>query len=621
MNRIFTLILLGFFAISSQAQSIVFSETFSNGWPTGFIRVNNDGRPASVQLLNTFNSDAWISRVIGPNDTVAASTSWINPTGTADRWMITPPISITNANHVLRWRARSMDPNNLDGYQVFVRTVTSTNDTNIAGFTNPMLTVSAENQNWTNRIVNLSSFSGQTVRIAFRNNSFDKFILHLDDILVFNLPQVGSKMLTSTMSNFVDLANPGAQVKGVIQNLGIQVLTSIKLNYSINNGAPVSQTFTTNFGPFATYTYNFTSLWTPASLGIYSIKVWASELNGQAYQGDTLERPLSVVNVTSLPERLVLFEHFTQASCGPCASQNPAFTTLLNGNRTSTTSVKYHTSWPGVDPMNAHNPTDVASRVAYYGVSGVPNVILGTSNLGSPTAVSQTTINNEKAKKALFNISMSASMDPGTRLLTISGSAEPAVAFAPTNGNRLQVMLVEDPIIYNTPPGSNGETVFPSTFRKAFPNAEGTIINTVNIPGNTHFFNFNTFTVPSFYVDSNLYVIVFVQNHATKEIHQAAKLKVSNFFTNVRETNASLFKLYPNPASDWVRIETQLAQSGQIEFSIYNMLGQQAGTTLRLDAAAGDFQHSLPIASLKPGIYTLRVSVGNRIESIRFQKF
>ncbi|HAG05757.1 MAG TPA: hypothetical protein DCG68_02730, partial [Cryomorphaceae bacterium] len=57
--------------------------------------------------------------------------------------------------------------------------------------------------------------------------------------------------------------------------------------------------------------------------------------------------------------RLVLFEEFTQASCSPCASQNPAFNTLLSGNTTKAISIKYQTSWPGVDPMNAANPTDV----------------------------------------------------------------------------------------------------------------------------------------------------------------------------------------------------------------------------------------------------------------------
>src|SRR5258706_16343823 len=55
-------------------------------------------------------------------------------------------------------------------------------------------------------------------------------------------------------------------------------------------------------------------------------------------------------------QRLVLCEEFTQASCPPCAAQNPAYNTLLNANPTKVVAIKHQTSWPGVDPMNAQNP-------------------------------------------------------------------------------------------------------------------------------------------------------------------------------------------------------------------------------------------------------------------------
>jgi hypothetical protein len=75
-------------------------------------------------------------------------------------------------------------------------------------------------------------------------------------------------------------------------------------------------------------------------------------------------------------QRLVMVEGFSQASCGPCASQNPALNAALSAAGTSTVvSIKYQTSWPGVDPMNAQNPTEVAARVSYYNISGVPDRI------------------------------------------------------------------------------------------------------------------------------------------------------------------------------------------------------------------------------------------------------
>lgn len=46
-------------------------------------------------------------------------------------------------------------------------------------------------------------------------------------------------------------------------------------------------------------------------------------------------------------QRLVLVEHFTQASCGPCASQNPALKAVLDANQGKVVALKYQTSWPG----------------------------------------------------------------------------------------------------------------------------------------------------------------------------------------------------------------------------------------------------------------------------------
>src|SRR5215813_3140562 len=70
--------------------------------------------------------------------------------------------------------------------------------------------------------------------------------------------------------------------------------------------------------------------------------------------------------------RLVVVEEFTQASCPPCASQNPTFDALLLSNPEKVVTLKYHTDWPGVDEMNAQNMSDVQTRVDYYSIWGVP---------------------------------------------------------------------------------------------------------------------------------------------------------------------------------------------------------------------------------------------------------
>ena len=41
-------------------------------------------------------------------------------------------------------------------------------------------------------------------------------------------------------------------------------------------------------------------------------------------------------------ERILLFECFTNASCGPCAQQNPALDALINANADRVAAIKYH---------------------------------------------------------------------------------------------------------------------------------------------------------------------------------------------------------------------------------------------------------------------------------------
>lgn len=93
-------------------------------------------------------------------------------------------------------------------------------------------------------------------------------------------------------------------------------------------------------------------------------------------------------------QRLVLLEEFTQASCGPCASQNPWIHNLLTSNPEKVTSINYHVSWPGYDPMYLHNTEDPSARVSYYGVTGVPHSVLdGNYFSGFPTGWNINTVN------------------------------------------------------------------------------------------------------------------------------------------------------------------------------------------------------------------------------------
>ena len=181
-------------------------------------------------------------------------------------------------------------------------------------------------------------------------------------------------------------------------------------------------------------------------------------------------------NLSAQSQRLVLTEEFTQASCAPCASQNPGFNALLQANEDKIMSIKYQTSSPGVDPMNADNPVEVQNRANYYGVDGLMATLDGTLipndcdyYEGAPACLDQDEINAAYAVPARFDILVAATLDYNILEVTTYLSCTQDVA-----GNlKLMVVLIEKEIDWGTAPGTNGEVVFYNVIKKFLPGENG----------------------------------------------------------------------------------------------------------------------------------------------------
>lgn len=231
------------------------------------------------------------------------------------------------------------------------------------------------------------------------------------------------------------------------------------------------------------------------------------------------------VSVFGQTQRFVLLEEFTNASCGPCAAQNPAFDALLSANTSKCTSIKYHTSWPGTDPMYSQNTTDVNARVSYYSVTGVPYAVMdgtpvaGGSYLGAPSNVTQAKINTEYAVPSPFELSINQQLSPGndTLYITMLGKATGPVA-----GSLIaHCGIIEKHIHYNSAPGSNGEKDFYNVMKKMLPTAGGTVLPTSFEVGDYFVLQF-AWKLANVYNINELSVVGFIQNAQTKTIYQAA---------------------------------------------------------------------------------------------------
>lgn len=304
-------------------------------------------------------------------------------------------------------------------------------------------------------------------------------------------------------------------------------------------------------------------------------------------------------------QRLTLLEEFTQASCGPCAAQNPALNTLLSANESKTVSIKYQTNWPGVDPMNTQTQTWVGPRVSYYTVSGVPNIKFdGNVVSGAPSALNQTAIDNRYAVSSPFDVIVTHAYNSTYDSINIS--IDVTATAAATGTLVLHTVLVEKEIKFCVAPGSNGETEFYSVMRKMLPSATGTTLPMSWTVGQTQNFQF-TEAVPTYIYDKKeLAIIAFVQNNANKEVLQsgfsdAVALPLDGSITECGNTTITCAGAY-SPTFELINYGTTTLTTA--DFS-YTIAGNTSNYTWNGSLATGASAIiSLPSVTLNGGSNT-----------------
>ena len=257
---------------------------------------------------------------------------------------------------------------------------------------------------------------------------------------------------------------------------------------------------------------------------------------------------LICLNLNAQNERVLLFECFTNTSCGPCAQQNPALDALINANADRVAAIKYHMNWPGAnDPMYLHNTADNNSRKGVYNVQSVPyTVVDGIRFANTPNYLNQNMVNNWLNIESPFEMRLDYEVDDAANTITVHvlGRASAAVPGA----LKLYVGVIEREIHYNTPPGANGERDFYNVMKKLLPTASGTSLGSMEA-GDYFAYTF-TWELANIYNNDQLDAIAWVQNYNTKEVYQACKSSESiepyyaneasvSKISNVKGTNCS----------------------------------------------------------------------------------
>ena len=295
-----TLMLLCFIVIGFS--QVLFYETFDNipgptsggpgtfTFPPAWTLVDVDSLTPESSVA--FVTDAWIRREDFNEtitDTAAFSNSWYVPAGRADDWMWTPPISIPNSpNGRLSWRAVVYDVDSPDGYQVRIMVDPNVpngsrgNLGNMVDSSTVLFSVPAENAVWTPHTVSLAAYANKTVRIAYRNNSFDDYLLLIDDVKVDvlspddvgveGIQQYPDEYVKTPSSQIHAFSNLGATIK----NYGTTNVSGVYLQMEVyRDGVRVSSTNSNPVGsltPGSSTNVIVPQAYTPTGDGVYLIK-------------------------------------------------------------------------------------------------------------------------------------------------------------------------------------------------------------------------------------------------------------------------------------------------------------------------------------------------------------
>ena len=294
------LTLITFFILITANSQVLFYEDFDGisgftaggpgtyAFPSGWSLFNVDNKTPAGQVA--YVNDAWERREdfnFNVGDSAVFSTSWYTPEGAADDWMWTPLIGSITSSTMLSWNAVTYDASYPDGYEVRIMTAPSVptggpgNLGNMVTNSTVVFSVAAENTTWTSRSVSLAAFAGQSVYVGFRNNSYDKFLLLIDDVKVETILNHDAALTAiQSISEYSKIPlnqNPVFPLSATINNLGAQAVSNVTLNVNVYDGSN-TLVFTSSSLPMnslasgANAVFTTTVPFTPSAVDQYAVQ-------------------------------------------------------------------------------------------------------------------------------------------------------------------------------------------------------------------------------------------------------------------------------------------------------------------------------------------------------------
>jgi hypothetical protein len=243
---------------------------------------------------------------------------------------------------------------------------------------------------------------------------------------------------------------------------------------------------------------------------------------------DTAKAAFTLTAIEEGPLQVVLLEGFSNVDCTGCPQMNETILSLMaepGHGLDRVLLIKYAANWPAIaDPHYQANPAANTARLTFYQPYlsiGIPTLaadggLAGAS--GSPPAIAdlRTLVDALLQGNPGFSIAVEASVPSRATTVTATAilHAERPIARA---GAVLNFALVQNPVVYGSPPGSEGETVFHWVMRDFATAADAPL----PLAGEQTRQIDATLTRQTSWPADQLYVIAFVQDPSTREVLQS----------------------------------------------------------------------------------------------------
>jgi hypothetical protein len=472
----------------------------------------------------------------------------------------------------------------------------------------------------------------------------------IDDVTVSHQPfvPVGINAILSDLDLPAYVQYPAdINVSGTVLNYGAETIESMDIVWTNGTNTYTENVTGLSLSTLESYDFTHTDQLSFSAAEVANLTVSIENVNADQDIEESNNTMDAVVNaVEFVTQKLPLFEHFTSNTCGPCASFNPGFQTLLDANDVNDLNdakvlcIKYQVNWPGTGDQSFNS--DVENRVSYYQVSSVPTAHVD----GKTTSSSQAEIDEHRNMPSFLEMSGSAVATDGTDLaveLTVK-------SYSNYPNATIHIAIVEDQ--YNNTAGSNGETEFFQVMRKMLPSASGTSVDLST--GNSTTLSENT-TVAVGNVTQNSFkiwedlgnckLVVFVIDEDASMVLDSRIIEITGNTTvtptwacepsgckdpgtgqgeyttledceaacvsDVDFWNAIDVQLMPNPAQDNLSIELN-TKAQNVKVSIYSITGQLVNS---FDYGSLEGRQTLPmnIRSLISGIYTVQIQLNEQM--------